>query len=150
MYVFIYLSIYPSIHPSVRSFVRSSVSIPIEIGPTPPHTNNTHPYSYHILPLSLLKLGWNDSGPKRPRVETTHLLRPKRPTPKIGLNDPGRNDPAETTRIPWDYTLRSWENLSSFYIQNFKPIPSSCGCASRFEPTLVTNPKDSVFSWRGS
>ena len=28
----------------------------------------------------------------------THLLKPKRPTPKIGRNDPGQNDPAETTQ----------------------------------------------------
>ena len=42
--------------------------------------------------------GRNDTGPKRPRAETTHLLRPKRPTPKIGRNDPGRNDPASMSR----------------------------------------------------
>ena len=47
---------------------------------------------------TILKLGRNDLGPKRPRAETTHLPRPKRPTPKIGRNDPGRNDPAETTQ----------------------------------------------------
>ena len=40
----------------------------------------------------------NDLGPKRPRAETTHLPRPKRPILKIGRNDPGRNDPAETTQ----------------------------------------------------
>ena len=49
---------------------------------------------------TILKLGRNDSGPKRPRAETTHLPRPKRPTPKIGQNDLSRNDPAETTRNP--------------------------------------------------
>ena len=37
-------------------------------------------------------------GPKWLRAVTTHLPRPKRPTPKIGWNDPGRNDPAETTQ----------------------------------------------------
>ena len=42
---------------------------------------------------TILKLGRNDSGPKRPRAETIHKTRPKRPTPKIGRNDPGRNDP---------------------------------------------------------
>ena len=31
------------------------------------------------------------------RAETTHQNRPKRPTLKSGQNDPGRNDPAETT-----------------------------------------------------
>ena len=74
-----------------------SVPIPIEIGthltlpPSPSHapypTNNTHPYPYPMLPLSLLKFGRNDSRPKRPRAETTHLLRPKRPTPKFDRND---------------------------------------------------------------
>ena len=31
------------------------------------------------------------------RAETTHQIRPKRLTLKSGRNDPGRNDPAETT-----------------------------------------------------
>ena len=61
-----------------------TASIPIEIGPKRPRAETTR--------------GRNDPGPKRPRAETTHLLRPKRPTPKIGRNDPGRNDPAETTQ----------------------------------------------------
>ena len=30
-------------------------------------------------------------------AETTHQIRPKRPTLKSGRNNPGRNDPAETT-----------------------------------------------------
>ena len=47
---------------------------------------------------TILKLGRNHSGLKRPRAETTHLPRPKRPSPKTGRNDPaettqGRNDP---------------------------------------------------------
>ena len=33
-------------------------------------------------------------------------------------------------------------NTSSFYIRNFKPLPSFCGCAGRFESTLVANPED--------
>ena len=33
-------------------------------------------------------------------------------------------------------------NTSSFYIQNFKPLPSFCGCADWFESYLVANPED--------
>ena len=32
--------------------------------------------------------------------------------------------------------------IPSFYIRNFKPLPSVCGCAGRFETTLVANPED--------
>ena len=35
-------------------------------------------------------------------------------------------------------------NTSSFYIQNFKPFSRFCGCAGRFESTLVANPEDIV------
>ena len=31
---------------------------------------------------------------------------------------------------------------SSFYIRNFKPLASFCGCAGRFESDLVENPED--------
>ena len=41
---------------------------------------NTPPLSLPYTASSLLKLGWNDPGPKRP-------------IPKIGRNDPGRDDP---------------------------------------------------------
>ena len=30
----------------------------------------------------------------------------------------------------------------SFYIRNFKPIASFCGCTGRFDSTMVANPKD--------
>ena len=33
-------------------------------------------------------------------------------------------------------------NISSFYIQNFKPLASFCGCAGRFESYLVANPEN--------
>ena len=32
--------------------------------------------------------------------------------------------------------------MSSFYIQNFKPPASFCGCAGLFESYLVENPED--------
>ena len=58
-----------------------------------------HPPSSLPYPTPIPSENW----PKRltaetTRAETTHLLRPKRPTPKIGRNDPSRNDPAETTQ----------------------------------------------------
>ena len=77
---------------------RKSLTHPSILPSSSSTPKTTHPNLYPILPLSLLKFGRNDSRPKRPRAETTHLLRPKRPTPKIGRNDPGRNDPAETTQ----------------------------------------------------
>ena len=35
-----------------------------------------------------------------------------------------------------------YDNSSSFYIQNSKPLASFCGCAGRFESNMVANPKD--------
>ena len=41
------------------------------------------------------------------------------------------------------YCSLHWRyNISSFYVQNFKPLPSLCGCTGRFESTLVTNAED--------
>ena len=40
------------------------------------------------------------------------------------------------------FSLPSWYKSSSFYIQNFKPLPSFCGCESQFESTLVGNLED--------
>ena len=38
-------------------------------------------------------------GPKKKKwAETTHQFGRNDPTPKLGRNDPGRNDPAETTQ----------------------------------------------------
>ena len=39
-------------------------------------------------------------------------------------------------------SLPRYYNSSSFYIQNFKPLASVCGCAGRFESYLVGNPED--------
>ena len=41
-------------------------------------------------------------------------------------------------------SLPRWFNTSCFYIRNFKPLPSSCDCAGRFESTLVTRLNFSV------
>ena len=43
------------------------------------------------------------------------------------------------------YSLPRLYNTSSFYIRNFKPLPSFCICAGRFESALVANLK-TVFS----
>ena len=42
-------------------------------------------------------------------------------------------------------SLPRYYNTSSFYIRNFKPLPSFCGCAGRLESTLVAHPED-IFS----
>ena len=41
-------------------------------------------------------------------------------------------------------------NASSFYIRNFKPLSSFCGCAGRFESTLVANPVTRLMSKRNN
>ena len=40
--------------------------------------------------------------------------------------------------------------ISSFHIRNFKPLASFYNWAGWFEPYLVANPEDKVFSWHGS
>ena len=39
-------------------------------------------------------------------------------------------------------SLPRYYNTSSFYIQNFKPLSSFCGCAGRLVSYLVANPED--------
>ena len=39
-------------------------------------------------------------------------------------------------------SLPEYYNTSSFYIRNFKPLPSFCGCAGQFVSYLVANPED--------
>ena len=80
----IYLSICLSICPSVGPSLSLLKLGPIQHNSTLPYPPLSLPYTASI-PIEI--------GPKRLRAETTHLLRPKRPTPKIGRNDPGRNDP---------------------------------------------------------
>ena len=45
----------------------------------------------------LYKIFGGGGGGRGYWAETTHQIRPKRPTLKSGRNNPGRNDPAETT-----------------------------------------------------
>ena len=46
-------------------------------------------------------------------------------------------------------SLPAYYNTSSFYIRNFKPLASFCGCTGQFVSYLVENP-EAVFSWWGS
>ena len=39
-------------------------------------------------------------------------------------------------------------DISSFYIWNFKPLASCCGCAGRFESYVVENPKTGFLATR--
>ena len=72
-------------YPQIQHHTQQPLALPSSSS-TP---NTTHPYPYPI-PI--------DIWPKRPRAKTTRLLRPKRSTPKIGQNDPGRNNTSETTQ----------------------------------------------------
>ena len=47
------------------------------------------------------------------------------------------------------YSLLRWYNTYIFYIRNFKPLHSFCGCTGRFEYP-GRKPRRQVFSWRGS
>ena len=40
------------------------------------------------------------------------------------------------------FSLPMWYTSSSFYIRNFKPLASFCGCAGRFVSYLVGNPEE--------
>ena len=63
-------------------------------------------------------------------AETTHVLRPKRPTPNIGRNDPaettqGRNDPGSGKSIKkWSLQINSLHNVGP--LQTFGWIPATC------------------------
>ena len=39
------------------------------------------------------------------------------------------------------YVITLVQYISSFYIRNFKPLASFCGCPSRFESYLVESPE---------
>ena len=47
------------------------------------------------------------------------------------------------------FSLHRWNNPSTFYIRNFKPLAIFCGCTAWFVWDLVGNPRP-VFSQRGS
>ena len=110
----IYLSImlYPSIYLSIH--------LSIYFKPRKTKQNST-----------LLKLGRNDSG-----AEMTHLPGPKRPTPKISRNDPGRNNP-EPLQHPEQTipdTTRFQRNLLLFFLKcsvHHLPHPTENLCLSR-------------------
>ena len=53
------------------------------------------------------------------------------------------DQPAHSRSLISAFVLRCLGSItSSFYIRNFKPIYSFCGCAGRFKSSLVANPED--------
>ena len=56
--------------------------------------------------------------PKRPTAETTHENRPNLLTPKYGRNDPGRNDPAETTHGRNDPDSPTRQSIDYYFSKN--------------------------------
>ena len=82
---------------------------------------------YTILHPTLLKLGRNDTGTKRPRAETTYQIRPNQSAPKIRPNDPDRDDPGSTRPvcILWHgpiFLLNFMRNLWRMKKHNCRPI----------------------------
>ena len=71
----------------------------------------------------------------------SHIMR----TPVYAICDQQRRRSAcasaqSDQRLCW--SLPRYYNSSSFYSQNFKPLPSFYGCAGWFESYLVANPED--------
>ena len=57
-------------------------------------------------------------------------------------NNKGTDQPAHWHSVISAFVVSCLDNAPSFYIQNFKPLPSFCGCAGRFESYLVANTED--------
>ena len=59
-------------------------------------------------------------------------------------NNKGADQPAHLRSLISAFVVRCLESIipQVFYIQNFKPLPSFCGSAGRFESYLVENPED--------
>ena len=61
-------------------------------------------------------------------------------------NNKGADQPANARSLISTFIVCClYSIISSFYIRNFKPLASSCGCAGRFESTLVANPEDRFY-----
>ena len=56
-------------------------------------------------------------------------------------NNKGADQPAQSNQRLCCSLPRLY-NILSFYIRNFKPLASFCGCAGPFESYVVENPKD--------
>ena len=55
----------------------------------------------------------------------------------------GADQPAHSRSLISAFVVRCLDSLMlSFYIRNFKPLPSFCDCADRFESMVVANPED--------
>ena len=59
-------------------------------------------------------------------------------------NNKGADQPAHPRSLISTFVVHWLDSIIplSFYIQNFKLLPSFCGCAGQFESTLVTNTED--------
>ena len=58
-------------------------------------------------------------------------------------NNKDADQPAHLRSLISAFVVRCLDSIiTSFYIRNFKPLPSFCGWAGQFESTMVANPED--------
>ena len=58
-------------------------------------------------------------------------------------NNKGADQPAHPRSLISAFVVRCLDSIIPLVsIRNFKPLPSFCDCAGRFESTLVANPED--------
>ena len=58
-------------------------------------------------------------------------------------NNKGADQPAHPRRLISAFVVRCLDSIIPLVsIRNFKPLPSFCDCAGRYESTLVANPED--------
>ena len=58
-------------------------------------------------------------------------------------NNKGADQPAHPRSLIRTFVVRCLDSIiSSFHIQNFKPLASFCGCTGLFESYMVENPED--------
>ena len=74
------------------------------------------------------------------RVHMSHVMR----KPAYAICDQQRRRSASASAQSDQHLfVRCLDNISlRFYLRNFKPLPSFCGCTGRFEPILVAKPED--------
>ena len=59
-------------------------------------------------------------------------------------NNKSTDQPVLPPSLISEFVVRCLDSTSGFFTQNFKPLPSFCSCAGRFESTLVKNTEDRV------
>ena len=87
--------------------------------------------TYNFVNFDFLTCPWNESSTILHVVHSYRLTIWAMRTPVYAICEQQRSDQG----------LRYY-NSFSFFIQNFKPVPSFFGCPGWFESTLVTNPED--------